>query len=557
MIDNLYDLSNTITDVVNRALEVATANTSNGVWSIDYDDVEDLIEKEDYERYLPIIADELTCRFELLEPVEIDKTDNTLTLNCGLAWCKDLNEDEVSADIEWGDRDLKQEPSMARLAEIGQKAIQQLIMQGSSKELSLFDLGVTPQETEYMREITGWQEVRQLRNSTALAPSPLAKADYESLLIESAQQKDKYFYENTFIALQNGQRAHFGTESSNPVFFYCSNDYGRLENNVLETHPKLWSLFRDILGQPPFTDATYRAAIVFGKPALVMSYNLEDLSIPGFYDAKPEIKNAAAVMLAGQLDNTFFGSHVKISCSTGAAAYERNKIIALIPADADTNLRCNFETSFARAIRQMPFTRDINWVKRQYDAICNALTEEFPQRPYLHPWTIDNLDKVALVCCQCLGEYLGKYQFEWDQATLTHNQPLLDQLEAKFDITKNKETLQRIINDGIWNADTKLASRVKLYIEPDTMKGKTDPFIVPIGQLYQALQKLGYEKDYPASKYLSNYSSASAKEVKALTDLMPFHSFSTQLRMAEAKRASENRNQTHAAKPLDNKRGMD
>ena len=84
-IDNLRELSEVITAVVNRILVVATENTSTGQWYIDYDDVSDIITKEDYLTYFDLIASELMDREEVLD---LDTSDHTFDIVCGLAWCK-------------------------------------------------------------------------------------------------------------------------------------------------------------------------------------------------------------------------------------------------------------------------------------------------------------------------------------------------------------------------------------------------------------------------------------------------------------------------------------
>ena len=126
MIDNLRELSEVVTNVANRIVEVATENTSSGQYYVDYDDVSDLISHEDYLQYMDLIESELYGREEILD---LDRDGEEFDVNCGLAWCKNY-EPLPEEDFSYGYLDIRPAPSLAHLADIGKATVDHLVTKG-------------------------------------------------------------------------------------------------------------------------------------------------------------------------------------------------------------------------------------------------------------------------------------------------------------------------------------------------------------------------------------------------------------------------------------------
>lgn len=107
MIDNVRELSDVVTNVANRIIEVATGNTTSGQYYVDYDDFSDLISHEDYLQYADLIASELYGREEILD---LDRDGEEFDVNCGLAWCKNY-EPLPEEDFSYGYLDVRPAPS--------------------------------------------------------------------------------------------------------------------------------------------------------------------------------------------------------------------------------------------------------------------------------------------------------------------------------------------------------------------------------------------------------------------------------------------------------------
>jgi len=149
-IDNLYDLSNTVTSVANRALELATENTTTGQWVIEHDDVADFISEEDYLLYFDFIANELAGRIEVLD---LETHDNTLDMVCGYAWCKNYEPAPGEAVTDYGYEELRPAPSMAHLAEIAEESLKHIVREGLYSRIDEDEFGITEEDLNYTRVI--------------------------------------------------------------------------------------------------------------------------------------------------------------------------------------------------------------------------------------------------------------------------------------------------------------------------------------------------------------------------------------------------------------------
>ena len=160
MINNLYDLNDTINAVVNRALDIVAEHSTSGQRYVDHSDVADLISYEDFHKYIDLISHEMSSREEVLEPVSIDG--GQLDVNLGLAYCKayewcDGDEEIFGCSFEeWLKREaepISHPLSVSRMAEIGHAAVAHIL---ESSDMAIEDLtecvGMSLNE---VNEITG------------------------------------------------------------------------------------------------------------------------------------------------------------------------------------------------------------------------------------------------------------------------------------------------------------------------------------------------------------------------------------------------------------------
>lgn len=131
MITSLQELSQVVTDVVNRIVDVSTQRTSSGNYYASYDDVNDLISHEDFLKYFDLIADELLGREEVLD-LNVTE-DHEFDAMYGLAWCLNYQwtqgDEEVfrMSEAEWEEsykfEEVSKPASMARKAQLFDSAL--------------------------------------------------------------------------------------------------------------------------------------------------------------------------------------------------------------------------------------------------------------------------------------------------------------------------------------------------------------------------------------------------------------------------------------------------
>jgi len=137
MISDIYDLSETITKVATRIVEISTQNTTEGSWICTHDDVEDLISYEDYLQYFDFIAYELSGREEVLE---LEAYDEQFDASYALNYCPNYIWHEGDGEIfhmteeEWEQSfqalPISKPLPMHRLAQIGQSVIENTLQNG-------------------------------------------------------------------------------------------------------------------------------------------------------------------------------------------------------------------------------------------------------------------------------------------------------------------------------------------------------------------------------------------------------------------------------------------
>lgn len=162
MIDSLQELNEVVSTVANRALDRVAELSTGGQRYVSYDDVSDLISKEDFDKYSDLIISELNSREEILEPVVMN--DGELDVYISPRYCKfyqwiDGDEETFGCSFEeWLEKETKpiyHPLSLNRMAEIGEKAVA-FMLNPDNLGLPLLaeDLGIQPEELEALSRET-------------------------------------------------------------------------------------------------------------------------------------------------------------------------------------------------------------------------------------------------------------------------------------------------------------------------------------------------------------------------------------------------------------------
>lgn len=510
-IDNLRELSEVITAVVNHILVVATENTSTGQWYIDYDDVSDIITEEDYLTYFDLITSELMDREEVLD---LDTSDHTFDIVCGLAWCKnyELLPDE---DFEYGYEELRPAPSMARLAEIGQKAVDHLVLEDTSAKFQAEDLGISAKELEYTRNYMGLDRnadtVHQLL--PVMSNTLITAESYENLVISSAMQHEDLK----------------ATGNKDPIcvaFKVCVNSLGQIIDPTMSAEEK--ALYRAIFENRSSLNSHCYGAMVNSQPTIVLCRALDSPL------EDPYQRHAVTAMTAGYASAMLREANVHITYGRGTGEDGKDEIMAFLPATTSMEHIGAFDRKFTAVMDTLPHTWNAHWAAAQYDALLTHVTEKMAGDQHIAPWTRSNPEQAAIFACESLGKYIGEHQYEIDQAKLTHNTEKLMHLSKKLDVTTCPKTRDRVLSDGIFASDRDLSRRLRLYAEEP---GRQDPFLVPKGQLLLAMEKMGYEPGFSPMTFMQGYSPDDAREVRSVVEGLPRLSLFQQIRSAEQRKS--------------------
>lgn len=227
MIDNLRELSDVVTNVANRIIEVATGNTTSGQYYVDYDDFSDLISHEDFLQYADFIESELYGREEILD---LDRDGEEFDVNCGLAWCKNY-EPLPEEDFSYGYLDIRPAPSLSHLADIGRATVNHLVTKGPFANLYREDLGVTEADKDYVKayQKAGPQTFEHV--PTPMHDLPCGWLSYKEMQIQSQQRRQ---------------------EGSQPILQWAFNVYGQdiSDPALREQHPQELQILKDRLKLP-------------------------------------------------------------------------------------------------------------------------------------------------------------------------------------------------------------------------------------------------------------------------------------------------------------------
>lgn len=252
MIDNLRELSEVVTNVANRIVEVATENTSSGQYYVDFDDVSDLISHEDYLQYADLIESELYGREEILD---LDRDGEEFDVNCGLAWCKNY-EPLPEEDFSYGYLDVRPAPSLSHLADIGKATVDHLVIKGPFANLYGEDLGVLESDKDYVK---AYQQKEPQPFEHVPMPMPDLSGGYMS-------------YEE--MQIQSQQRRQ---EGSQPLLQWVFNVSGQdiSDPSIREQHPQEFKTLKRSMKLPNHApEFTRTGAFLYGKPVLVYGYIL-------------------------------------------------------------------------------------------------------------------------------------------------------------------------------------------------------------------------------------------------------------------------------------------
>lgn len=527
MIDNIRELSDVVTNVANRIIEVAAGNTTRGKYYVDYDDFSDLISHEDFLQYADFIESELYGREEILD---LDRDGEEFDVNCGLAWCKNY-EPLPDEDIAYGYLDIRPAPSLSHLADIGRATVNHLVTKGPFANLSREDLGVTEADKDYVKAYQKQEPQVFEHVPTPMHDLPCGWLSYKDMQIQSQQRRQ---------------------EGSRPMLEWAFNVSGQdiSDPSIREQHPQEFKTLSDSMRLPNHAPAfTRTGAFLYGKPALV--YTLELKNDPAGHEYDPEF-HAQTAMKAAHLKKALEHYNVNITygIETGDTSdkYHRpaDEILAFVPADADPANIAQFEKDLSRTLEELPLTQDKSWVKKQYATALSAIWE-YAAQPIGH-WLSEHPDTwrdVAIHTCEQLGSRVGELHSDILAARNIGDEKRLESLTSycSFTALGGRVYLQECLGYADRSVRMDYSSPIVLFTEPHREGHKHshgDRFSIPAGKLKAMLPDLGYDADTPLVDFLNSYTPDVAKEVQALVKAQEEKAKPT---LAQQMKDAENRRQ--------------
>ena len=503
MIDNIRELSDVVTNVANRIVEVATGNTSSGQYYVDYDDVSDLISHEDFLQYADLIESELYGREEILD---LDRDGEEFGVNCGLAWCKNY-EPLPDEDIAYGYLDVRPSPSLAHLADIGKATVDHLVTKGPFANLYGEDLGVTESDKNYVKAYQQQAPQTFEHVPTPMHDLPCGWLSYKDMQLQSQQRRQ---------------------EGSLPLLQWAFNAAGQdiADPGFREQHPQEFKTLADSMKLPNHASAfTRTGAFLYGKPALV--YTLELKNEPAGHRYDPEF-HAQTAMKAAHLKKAleYYNVNITYGLETGDASdkYHRpaDEILAFVPADADPANIAQFEKDLSRTLEELPFTQDKSWVKKQYATALSAIWE-YAATPIGH-WLSEHPGTwrdAAIHACEQLGSRVGELHSDILSARKSGDEERLESLASycSFTALGTRVYLQECLGYADRSVRMDYSTPIVLFTEPHRDGHKHshgDRFSIPAGKLKAMLPDLGYDADTALEVFLNGYTCEVAKEAQAL-----------------------------------------
>ena len=504
MIDNLRELSDVVTNVANRIIEVATGNTTSGQYYVDYDDFSDLISHEDFLQYADFIESELYGREEILD---LDRDGEEFDVNCGLAWCKNY-EPLPDEDIAYGYLDIRPAPSLSHLADIGRATVNHLVTKGPFANLSREDLGVTEADKDYVKAYQKQEPQVFEHVPTPMHDLPCGWLSYKDMQIQSQQRRQ---------------------EGSRPMLEWAFNVSGQdiSDPSLREQHPQELQILKDRLKLPNNAPQFSRVgAFLYGKPALVYIFD----RVHDFSHDHLSVFHAQTAMMSAHLKKALEHYNVNITCGieTGDTSdkYHRpaDEILAFVPADADPANIAQFEKDFSKTLAEMPLTQDMSWVDEQFITALKAITG-YAAKPIGH-WLSEHPDTwpdVAARACEQLGARVGELQSDILAARNIGDEKRLESLASycSFTAPGSKDFLDECLSFADRSVRMDYSTPIVLFTEPYREGHKHshgDRFSIPAGKLKSMLTDLGYEAHTSLPVFLNSYTPDVAKEVRALVE---------------------------------------
>lgn len=507
MIDSLYELSETVTKVANRMLEIATENTSSGQYYVGHDDVADLISFEDYLQYHHFIEDELSRREEVLD---LDLGDNDdFDIVCGLAWCKNYEGDDITSGYE----ELRPAPSMAHMADVGRSVLKHVMKHGfDNKTEPVLGFGITEDDLAFSRVTDNFpEELREMHERIKpLADHPPVPYEYEELLVHNVEAR---------------------TTGSHKPIEWCYNTFGQYYGGTAlsDKYPEELAVLGRVMQEKRISRLDRSGSIINGKPVVELAFQ-----IGRFWQSGHACANAQTKMAAAQLERILYGYNA--SFQVYSPGYdEGNLLLAQIPATAPQTTREHFEADLEKLLdRGLPLTSNIARVEEQYNVALEAVRRGMPEICRLRPSLAGFEEEIAEEACAVLGSRIGDLYGDFIHAQKNRDAERYTHFSDFCDFRKNTELLGTAIDMAADRVGFRNHQWVRIATsEPG--KGQ-ETFILHRGELRTILNEMGYDKTLPISQFLSGCSYEAAKEIKEIYDARQKPSLDAQ--MGEAKNRS-------------------
>lgn len=347
---------------------------------------------------------------------------------------------------------------------------------------------------------------------------------YPKPLFERDWNNDPFIMDNLLIAQatekENGQ--------SVTCFELCVNTFGQniASQEVLKAFPDKVKMLEDIFNnQEPVSKAFRCGALIHGSPAIILSYSVDKENLTHPDGSERNVLSVRTRMMAEQLNEALMGHSVNI-CATISSDFRdednyADEIHAIIPADREQAARTAFEKEFDAVFERLALSKDVSWVKRQYDAFVNELTENTNKnwRPNLALKDGCSVTDVAIEACGFLGQKLGGRQFMFDKAGFSHDMEKAQKLAGTVDVTKNRELLESCLWNGAIRAEHEGTKKLTLYTKSplDSLYSpSTDCLQITKNELRSILNEMGYDKDLSIPSFMGSYSYETATEIKSI-----------------------------------------
>ncbi len=364
---------------------------------------------------------------------------------------------------------------------------------------------------------------------------------YPKPLFERTWHDEPYIWENLLINRQSDLEK--GKTPS--CLTTCFNVYGQAvaSEKVKKTYPAEIKLLEDIFNTEKAVSNAFRSGdIINGKAAIVLTYDIPNKHMVEAGISDPYILHAQIRMMAEQLNEALLSHGVNICSSFLSSSSVAGEIHAIIPADRDREKRVAFEKEFDALIDRLALSKDISWVKKQYDAFVNELNENINPdwRPNLALKNGCTVSDIAIEACSFLGQKIGGRHFMFDKARFSHDMEKAQKLAENVDVTKNQGFLDSCLYNGAIRAEYIGAKKITLHTKSplDSLYSPSiDSFQVSKNELRSIMNEMGYDKDLSVIAFLNSYSYEAAEEIKSVFEDRHKKPLSERLNEAEKKRS--------------------